>query len=87
MTNRASENGTGFIRKVSKIVHEWNGYRDIFSRPQVIENARQYLLLRTDTLQKQSLGAPDLGFEFGIGCMTEIYNGTSIRINILYKEF
>ena len=48
------------MRKVSKIVHEWNGYRDIFSRPQVIENARQYLLLRTDILQKQSLGAPAL---------------------------
>ena len=48
------------MRKVSKIVHEWNGYRDIFGRPQVIENARQYLLLRTDILQKQSLGAPAL---------------------------
>ena len=60
MTNRASENGRVFMRKVSKIVHEWNGYRDIFSRPQVIENARQYLLLRTDILQKQSLGAPAL---------------------------
>ena len=60
VTNRASENGRGFMRKVSKIVHEWNGYRDIFSRPQVIENARPYLLLLTDISQKQSLGAPAL---------------------------
>ena len=31
--------------EVSKIVREWNGYREIFSRPQVTENSRQYLLL------------------------------------------
>ena len=46
------------MKKVSKIVHEWNGYREIFSRPQVIENARQYLLLRTDILQKTVVGCP-----------------------------
>ena len=33
------------MRYVSKIVSEWNGYREIFSRPQVTENSRQYLLL------------------------------------------
>ena len=33
------------MREVSKIVREWNGYREIFSRPQVTENSRQYLLL------------------------------------------
>lgn len=30
----------------------------IFSRPQVIENSRQYLLLRTDILQKTVVGCP-----------------------------
>ena len=30
---------------------------EIFSRPQEIENSRQYLLLRTDIYRKQSLGA------------------------------
>ena len=33
------------MREVSKIVREWNGYREIFSRRQVTENSRQYLLL------------------------------------------
>ena len=33
------------MREVSKIVREWNGYREIFSRPQVTENSRQYVLL------------------------------------------
>ena len=40
------------------IVHEWNGHLEIFSRPQVIENSRQYLLLRTDILQKTVVGCP-----------------------------
>ena len=31
-----------------KIVHKWNLHLEIFSRPQAIENSRQYLLLRTD---------------------------------------
>ena len=34
-------------------MHEWNGHLEIFSRPQVIENSTQYLLLRTDILQKK----------------------------------
>ena len=34
--------------KRSKIVLEWNGHLEIFSRPQAIENSRQYLLLRKD---------------------------------------
>ena len=40
------------------IVHEWNGHLEIFSGPQVIENSRQYLLLRTDILQKTVVGCP-----------------------------
>ena len=31
---------------------EWKCHLEIFSRPQVKENSRQYLLLRTDILQK-----------------------------------
>ena len=37
------------------INHE-NDHLEIFSRPQVIENSRQYLLLRTDILQKTLVG-------------------------------
>ena len=52
------ENRIGFIEKASKIVHEWNGNVEIFSRPQVIENSGQYLLFRTDILQKTVVGCP-----------------------------
>ena len=41
-----------FIRRASKIVHEWNGHLEVFSRPQVIENSTQYLLLGSDILKK-----------------------------------
>ena len=34
-----------------------NGYLEIFSLPQVIENCRQFLLLRTDILQKTVVGS------------------------------
>ena len=47
-----------FIRWAPKIVHEWNGHLDVFSRPQVIENSRQYLLLRSDILKKTVVGFP-----------------------------
>ena len=53
--NRTSENGRGFIRSASKIVNEWNGFLEIFCRPQVIENCRQYLLLGTDILQENTV--------------------------------
>ena len=49
-----------FIKLASKFVREWNGHLEIFSLLQVIENSRQYLLLRTDIFdRKQSLSAPD----------------------------
>ena len=48
----------GIYEKVSKIVHEWNGYGEIFSRPQVIENSRQYCFSDQIFYRKQSLGAP-----------------------------
>ena len=41
-----------------KILHEWNSHLEIFSLPQVIEHSRQYLLLRTDILQKTVIGCP-----------------------------
>ena len=47
-----------FIKLASKFVREWNGHLEIFSLPQVIENSRQYLLLRTDILQKTVVGCP-----------------------------
>ena len=40
-----------------------NGILEIFSRPQVIENSRQYLLLRTDILQKTVVGWPWLVYK------------------------
>ena len=46
MKNLTSENRREFIGQASKIVYEWNVHLEIFSRPQVIENCRQYLLLR-----------------------------------------
>ena len=44
--------------KPSKIVHEWHGHPEIFSRPQVIENFKQYLLLPTNILQKKVVRCP-----------------------------
>ena len=47
-------------------VHEWNGYGEIFSRPQVMENSIGNICFSEQIFhRKQSLGAPDLGFEFG----------------------
>ena len=40
----------------SKIVHKWKGHLEIFSCPQIIENYRQCLLLRTVVLQKPVVG-------------------------------
>ena len=56
--NLTSENRREFIRWAAKIVHEWNGHLELFSPLQVIENSRQYLLLRTDILQKTVVGYP-----------------------------
>ena len=58
MKNEASENRKEFITLASKIVHEWKGQLEFFSRLQVTENFRQYLLLQI-IYRKQSLGAPD----------------------------
>ena len=37
---------------------KWNVHLEIFSRPQAIENSRQYLLLWTDILKKTIIGCP-----------------------------
>ena len=58
MKNETSENRKEFITLASKIVHEWKGQLEFFSRLQVTENFRQYLLLQI-IYRKQSLGAPD----------------------------
>ena len=41
-----------FIRYATKIVHKWNGHLDIFSLLQAVGNVKQFLLFRTDILQK-----------------------------------
>ena len=43
---------------MSKIVHEWNSHLENLSLPKLIENSKQYLLLRTDILQKTMVGFP-----------------------------
>ena len=47
-----------FIRYALKIVPDWKDHLEIFSRPQVIENYRQHLLLRIDYSQKTVIGCP-----------------------------
>ena len=45
--------------KLPKIVGNLlDSHREIFSLPQGIENSRQFLLLRTDSLQKTVVGCP-----------------------------
>ena len=44
------------LDKLRKIVHEWKGPQEIFSRSQVIEDSNQYLLLSTGILQKTVVG-------------------------------
>ena len=46
------------IENLREIVHEWKGDLEIFSCPQVTENSRRYLPLRTDILQKTVFGCP-----------------------------
>ena len=60
------------LEKLRKLyVHKRNGHLEIFSRPQVIENSRQYLLLRRDIHRKRSLGAPGTSFQMGRKEQTE----------------
>ena len=50
------QNCREFIGRAWKNVHDWNGHLEIFSRPEVTENSRQHLLLRTNILQKTVVG-------------------------------
>ena len=63
MKNLTSENRTEFTRSASNIIHEWNGLLESFSRPQPIENFRQYLLFRRDVSQKTVVGCPEKSSE------------------------
>ena len=59
--NQTSENRREFIKLASKFVREWDGHvesLEMFSLPQVIENSRQYLPLRTDILQTTVVECP-----------------------------
>ena len=42
------------LRKLS----EWNGHLEMFSGSKVVEKSRQYLLLRTEILQKTVVECP-----------------------------
>ena len=87
VTNWASENRVGYLwEKFRKLYMNGTVIEKFFGRPQVIENARQYLLLPTDILQKTVVGCPWFGLWIR-HLMIEIYNGTSIGINILYQEY
>ena len=46
------------LDQLRKLYMSWNGNLEILSRPHVIENSRQYLLLRTDILQRPVVGCP-----------------------------
>ena len=51
---------------------------EIFSRPQVIENSRQYLLLRTDSLQKTVFVCP--WFIQSVASLLKLYHPLSMLI-------
>ena len=58
VNNTASENRSQPIRKPPNILVEWNSKPEIFSFSQALEISGQYLLLRTDILQKKVAGCP-----------------------------
>ena len=60
------------MRYVSKIVSEWNGYREIFSRPQVTENSRQYLLLSAPVYSRSGGWAGSARGGGGGGVLVEV---------------
>ena len=45
----------------------WMNHLEIFSRPEAIENSRQYLLSKTDNLQKPAAGFPVVGWLVLVG--------------------
>ena len=47
------------LDKRPNILHEWNDYLEIFSRPQVIENSRHICFPKQIFYGKLLLGAPE----------------------------
>ena len=58
MKNEASENRKEFITLASKIVHEWKGQLEFFSRLQVTELKFYAISASPDNLQKTVAGCP-----------------------------
>ena len=71
------------MREVSKIVREWNGYREIFSRPQVTENSRQYLLLGAP-VYSGSCGWAGSARGWGVGGGGGARRGTIVPLGFSY---
>ena len=55
------QNETGLC--LWKIVHEWNGHLEVFSRPQVLANPRQYSASPNRYFTKNSRWMPLLDFK------------------------
>ena len=55
---KPSETSREFVRLPSKIVHEWNGYLEIFTLPRAKENSRKFCFSEQIFFRKQSFGAP-----------------------------
>ena len=51
-----------YIRKASKIVHEWNGRLEVFSRPRVMEILGNIWFSKHIFYRKQSMGPPEQYF-------------------------
>ena len=56
---------TYFALTQSKILHKWNDHLEIFSRPQMIENARWVLLKKFRILRQREMWLPDRGLHTG----------------------
>ena len=75
------------LDKLRKLyVHKWNGHLEIFSRPQVIENSRQYLHFRTDIHREKSLGAPVTSFHLGRKEQTETSHNYYKSLLFFFKK-
>ena len=78
---RKSEPWNLLDKQVRKIVREWNSDLEIVSLPQSIENSRQFLLLRTDILQKIVVGCPGRVKEVGFN----VSNGKQKAVEVMPK--
>ena len=62
---------------VGKIVHEWNGHLEIFSRPQVTENSRQWKIHLKANIRLEYC-TNDLSFSSGIVMQAKFANRTLV---------